>query len=772
MNRKRQLPGGGTLVHEVVELRVHGVSGTSAETLLDHPVVDRVAGDENAGFYRPRAGFGVSDRPTGLLVEAYRWGALTAGTAVRTLSLLFLLPFMLVNLAVWTRPATGGTGGAIGPLCRLLAATLTAAFVLSMVGVSVDLVGWQCAPFHVCVRDRGYLGWLADMALGPRLAVLALLPIAALRLLWWIGERSARAFEAFPAGRGQNRTTEGEDRIDRPGFWNDALVVQRLRAIHFAVGLGTLAALLLGAQIHIHPTLVGHVLYVAAWILLAACAVLLCLPARTPSPGLGRGPVDLRGIRPLRLAAGAITVLSLGYTVLPIEPETPRGQLPGYEGAVAGVVAAQAGLLVALVVATIHQRRRSPTAALSWLSGLASPVLAAAAVAAAYGFSAALVYRVADFLDRGDIPNPARPDQPGGAELEPPVSYRWAALAGLAAVMVVAASTIWRIYISRRRRRRLAESIVQQDFPDVPPEGTPRRNVVREIIARAAIAEQLSPVFTTFLLLSLLGVTTVALDLIGIGPSQLSRVLVHSDSGGTKELALATDVGIYVIGLVGVGIVLLGLLSYRSEETRRTVAVIWDLGTFWPRTVHPFAPPCYAERAVPELARRITALSTKGGVIVSGHSHGSVLAAATVLQLPEEALPRVALLTHGSPLHRLYARLCPAFLGDQTLYEVGDRIGWRWVNLWRNTDPIGGPMFSAHRPGEQPRVEGPAGTVDRRLRDPHGVTVAADDTVPPPIERHWPYHTDAAYEDAVRDLAGRLDPDTVPPEPGGAARGP
>ncbi len=51
-------------------------------------------------------------------------------------------------------------------------------------------------------------------------------------------------------------------------------------------------------------------------------------------------------------------------------------------------------------------------------------------------------------------------------------------------------------------------------------------------------------------------------------------------------------------------------------------------------------------------------------MILSGHSHGSVLAAAALLQLPAEVLPRVALLTHGSPLHRLYAQLFPAYFGD------------------------------------------------------------------------------------------------------------
>ncbi|MBC8992860.1 hypothetical protein H9X95_22205, partial [Micromonospora chalcea] len=43
---------------EAVELRVHGVSGASAETIVDHPIVVRVAGDRHAGFYRVREGLG------------------------------------------------------------------------------------------------------------------------------------------------------------------------------------------------------------------------------------------------------------------------------------------------------------------------------------------------------------------------------------------------------------------------------------------------------------------------------------------------------------------------------------------------------------------------------------------------------------------------------------------------------------------------------------------------------------------------------------------
>src|SRR6185369_10257679 len=91
-------------------------------------------------------------------------------------------------------------------------------------------------------------------------------------------------------------------------------------------------------------------------------------------------------------------------------------------------------------------------------------------------------------------------------------------------------------------------------------------------------------------------------------------------------------------------------------------------------------------------------LSTQdGGVVLSGHSQGSVLVAAAVLQLPAAARRRTALLTYGSPLRRLYARAFPAYLNDDVLTEVGRAVAGpdgdpRWRNLWRDSDPIGGPV--------------------------------------------------------------------------------
>src|ERR1700738_1569515 len=141
-------------VESVVQLRVHGVSGTPPEAMLRYPpeLIDQVSGDSAAGNYRRRDN-SATDAPTAPLrnEEAYSWGGLTSGKASRGLWLLFL-PFILINTAHWMVPpakagswtATTATRASVR-LLRLIGLTLTLTLMLAAVLLTVDLAGWQCA---------------------------------------------------------------------------------------------------------------------------------------------------------------------------------------------------------------------------------------------------------------------------------------------------------------------------------------------------------------------------------------------------------------------------------------------------------------------------------------------------------------------------------------------------------------------------------------------------------------------------------------------------
>ncbi|MFE6852863.1 hypothetical protein ACFVDH_18975, partial [Streptomyces sp. NPDC057674] len=220
------------------------------------------------------------------------------------------------------------------------------------------------------------------------------------------------------------------------------------------------------------------------------------------------------------------------------------------------------------------------------------------------------------------------------------------------------------------------------------------------------------------------------------------------------SLATVTQaIGSWMIGFGFLLFVTWGRRAYRDASARRTIGILWDVGTFWPRAAHPFAPPCYAERAVPDLTWRMSSWtrSTGGRLVISGHSQGSVLAAAAVWQLPPATRGRVALLTYGSPLERLYGRWFPAYFGPEALRGL-NRTVHCWTNLYRATDPIGGPV-RVPAEGGRPAVDAAV------LLDPVAYGRTRAHPLPEPILGHSDYQADPAFARRRGALLDRLPPD-------------
>ena len=176
------------MVEGPTELRVHGVSGTPPEAMLDQPHVRRCAGDDEAGFYRRRYPDGLTP-PGADRLEAYSWGWLTSGSPLRVLWLL-LLPFTLVNVGHFMQPRELPAGDRRR---RLLEAVLR--LLASGHGpgrLAVPAARATCSDRQVFLRFLGQGFWHQP---GRRVALAALVPTALVWLLWYFGTRTWRGNE-------------------------------------------------------------------------------------------------------------------------------------------------------------------------------------------------------------------------------------------------------------------------------------------------------------------------------------------------------------------------------------------------------------------------------------------------------------------------------------------------------------------------------------------------------------------------------------------------
>ena len=745
------------------ELRVHGVSGQPAEDMLDRPLIVRVAGDGDAGFFRPRTEYGATLGPGGARLEAYRWGNLTAGAAARALWLL-LLPFTLANVMMWLRPpATGAGRRIVHGLSRIFALSISATFTLATVGVFLDLVAWQCtAPDSQCGHEQPWLeiafsGYFEPTA--RRLALATLGPILFVSLLWFLAARTWARYESY---RPPPRNPDG-DGLATPTFWDGRDQVGRLRSVHVAFMFAIINVVLLsvllghdlsteayvgvglydGAMVEMIPDVAvsaGGALLAVSLGIIGASVLLVLLPAVVDRVSKSRlATFATTGLRWIALLA---TGLTLAYALLPRASWSTGGPLPDYGESVTTLFAAQVVVLALLVLMVGLQRHRCRGA---FFGGFGAPVIGSLALGTAAALSAGVSYRVSDFLGGSGLPSPAdfAKEATERQPLQPPVAYEWAAVGFVMMVVVVILTVLWITLVTKPILKRKARADTDDDYPGGRQRDPYRADRLDLAVANARLGDSSARVIAvSWFTLAAAGAVATWAAFSDKGPVELAE----SGSTAAEVLSIVANAGTYLISLSAVGLVFLGIQTYRNPRVRRTVGIIWDLGTFWPRASHPLGPPCYAERVVPELVHRATWLATEqGGVVLSGHSQGTVLAAAAVLQLSPEAKRRTALLTYGSPLNRLYRRAFPNYFNDGVFNEIAEAVAGphgeeRWINLWRRTDPIGGPV----------------GIGDRRLADPSSFDPRPGDRIAPAVQAHSNYQLTPQFNQAMDDLVGLL----------------
>ncbi|MFC8826432.1 hypothetical protein ACFT9I_13950 [Streptomyces sp. NPDC057137] len=799
-----------------LELLVHGVGGATPQEMLADPYTVRITGDETAAIYRRPVDEEAEAHPEryedGPVPEAYCWSNLTSGNGTRALWLL-LLPFMVVNLAHWMRPATNGlarTQRLYGVLVRLLALTLTVLLTAGACEVALDLVAWQCAGAAGCADDRAWLGFLSAARdgwwaqPGRRLALAALLPAALVGLLWYLSNRTWSAYEAQrpPTDTGPGGSLPGPgpgpgpeqeaatatDATDayegpaeptpeptpeagraptvrpalaRPGFWYGRRLVARLRAAHTAAGFLTVAGAVTGAAARYDRGTSSAARESVGWLLQAtlvagALVVLWVVCSRGRSERRRDGTLDKALIS--RLPAGSLVLLGLAvvYAAWSRPGWHSSGTLPGAI-TFPVLVLAQGALVVALAAAALVLHRRAPHARIA-LYGLGGPAVAMLACALAGVMTGGVAQRVGDWLDGSGTPGMGE-----GSIAGPPVLLSWQAAVIPVLLVLLLIPVVFLAVRTVRTGRRLAP-VVEAEYGSREKQVTPDSVRTRRIAGARARAE------LTDAAPWLVGLVSGATLLLGIGAvlgAWLSGDVPGRAAEGEPALIqsiadTAQALGSWLIGLGFILFVTWGRRAYRDPSARRTIGILWDVGTFWPRASHPFAPPCYAERAVPDLTWRMASWTSRTGgrLVISGHSQGSVLAAAAVWQLREGTRHQVALLTYGSPLERLYGRWFPAYFGAAPLGDLGREVHC-WRNLWRATDPIGGPVRLGGE-GDEPAVDhGP-------LKDPLAYGRTERHPLPEPILGHSDYQADPDFAVERAALLDRLPP-ALPAQRDGAA---
>jgi|GEM_PF-1168245 len=725
------------------ELRVHGTGGTPPEDLLADPHPVRVSGDETAGFLRPES----QDSD----LEAYSWRGMTSGGGFLSGLLkglwVLALPFALINAAGWMigrdrREALSGPTRRQQGLIRVLGLATTAVSVAWVMALSNELLTGGCLAQATCASRWDWAtGFFAGRPTRLSALALAVAGLASLPVVFFT-RTANRAYDSFAETaetrqeRESSRRDAGELRLADQTMWESAERVTTLRRLHVA-GAAAVAGLVMSG---------------ALWWVWSyrgrgdgPPGVVVLLPAVCSAMSLyavwrvAARPLQPRGARLLEWTALLlfVTVLAVFLSVGPaagfVEPGDVR--LAVNRALLLFVAAPMAGLLVLLVALLMAPCLRHggwqqlPRAVLpavvigcGWLVG--------GGIITACGWFAAALLGQSLFWE-----------------------YRFVAVVLVIAAALALATALFIsaffCYTARSRRSGLlaeywASTSSPQPVPDLDRHLPWAAKTARLRRLEGEVPRRFVP-----LLVGLALPAAAALGWYVVG-------LANAPSFDALQ-AMVGHLGFspYVLALVPPTLIAFAWKASRSQATRRQAGHIWDVLNFWPNWYQPFAPPTYGARAVPELRLRIMRLAGFLGdppqtdhrkVILAGHSQGSVIAAATVAQLwGHRALDRVALLTFGSPIARIYSWVFPAYFGPDQLSLLASSLtapgaAPRWRNLYRQTDPISGPIFLAAN-----------ASVDQKSPDPWPRSPVAGEPLPKPKGHSW-YWEDPPYRAAKQHL--------------------
>ncbi|SHG46425.1 hypothetical protein [Streptoalloteichus hindustanus] len=739
------VPGPDT---RVVELRVHGVMGNTAESLVDAVSAVDVDGDTVGRVVRPADRMRrpvpgpvlhAGGRPVPRTVEGYVWGRMTSGGwAKATWALLF--PFSLANVAHWMLPPTRADhrgsvllGAALRGLLRLVAVLLTLLFVAQWAVVCLDLVAAQClAPGASCLPSAP--DWLRELTVLR--ALLGMAPVAlvvlGLHRVSAVDWRSRETRLTAPAR--QLRRMPAASVVADPD-------TPALRSLHTTAALAVTTLLTTGG-----PTgpAVGGAVAVLWWasvaLLLASVAGVLALDDPTGAAEedrirrvLGPGP-----------RAVLLTCAGVLFALTALTPPPMTGALPGSDDTVLAVAVGLAvccGLVAALLAPAAWLARGEwagqPRDLRPWAGGwMAAPVLALAGLLGG-GFGAGVAITTRQVLRSPELVLP--PGYTG-------ITLLWGAGAALGLVATLALVAVLAVL------RRIAERRGRFVPPEVELLHAGRPEDAR-VAARAWWLAELQRRYGHRVLVGFTGLLSAGAITAG--------AIKLGGRGMPGWAAPLSGIGVVALAALAVGLLRIVYVAACRPDAARRVGLLADLASFWPREAHPTVPPCYALKVVPELtARALEHLDRPGTrVVLVGHSQGSLLAtvtAARVLQaLPESERGRIGLVTAGSQLQWAYPRAFPAVVPHSSLVELSGELRGRWRSLCRGTDPLGGAVSTWSRQvyggkllGVGFRQDGAEGPLPSAVRSDTGALVLGGD--------HWLPDPQAAPVDGRRWTPGVL----------------